>query len=168
MKRTPHVHVLDTGEGDWEAYAGLKEAEAKIKEAIADHNSFADAPITRESLTIVDSEEWCADAAEPCYYDREMAVRATMRQVPDWTYSYPPQDSKTYRVNGKRVPRWKMACSMSIDQAMNLWPFDQDYGNAFGYCQACTHWREMREEYLADWATDQTENAEATGQLALL
>lgn len=46
-----------------------------------------------------------------------------MRRPPIWSHDFPGEPRAVYRIDGKRVPRWKMACSMTIDQAMELWPF---------------------------------------------
>ena len=123
MQRTVHVHILDTGEGDWGTHATAARATAAARKALKDFNSFADVPMTQAELTIISSEHWCALDPDPCYHDQRQALLASMRTTPLWTHDFPSPPSAIYRIAGKRVPRWKMACSMSIDQAMTLWPF---------------------------------------------
>ena len=123
MQRTPHVHILDTGEGDWGAHANRAAAGRAARKAITEFNSFTDIPITTNELTIVSSEEWCDHDGETCYYDRNNALLAAMRIPPLWAHDFPSPPAPVYRIGGKRVARWKLACSMSIDQAMELWPF---------------------------------------------
>ena len=53
MTRTPHLHVLDTGEGDWGAYPDKAEAQRAIAQILNDFNQFADIPMTRQDLTII-------------------------------------------------------------------------------------------------------------------
>ena len=123
MQRTAHVHILDTGEGDWGAHATAAEAAAAARRALKDFNNFADVPMTQAELTILSSEHWCGQDDEPCYYDQRRALLAGMRTPPLWTHDFPSPPAAVYRIGGKRVPRWKMACSKSIGQAMTLWPF---------------------------------------------
>ena len=80
-------------------------------------------PITKDELTIVSSGDWCAQDGEPCYYDRNAALITGMRTPPVWVHDFPSLSSPIYRIGGKRVARWRLACSMTIDQAMTLWPF---------------------------------------------
>lgn len=120
--RRPHVHVLDTGEGDWGAYPDRPSARRAAVQALKDFNGFSDIPMTPEEFTIVSSDEWCADGEEPCYYDRNAALLAAMRQPPLWSHDFPGEPRAVYRIDGKRVPRWKMACSMTMEQAVKLWP----------------------------------------------
>ena len=82
MQRTPHVHILDTGEGDWGAHANRAAAGRAARKAITEFNSFTDIPITTNELTIVSSEEWCDHDGETCYYDRNNALLAAMRIPP--------------------------------------------------------------------------------------
>ena len=80
-------------------------------------------PITKDELTIVSSGDWCAQDGEPCYYDRNAALITGMRTPPVWVHDFPSPPSPIYRIGGRRVARWRLACSMSIGQAMTLWPF---------------------------------------------
>lgn len=134
MELTPHVHVLDIGEGDWGAYPDRRAARVGTLKAITDFNEFATEPYAIDDFTIVDSEEWCADGPEICYYDRNAFILRCLRQEPEWTYDYPPPPLTTYRIDGKRVPRWKMATSMTIELAHELWSTE-------GYPVALPHWR---------------------------
>lgn len=121
--RTSHVHILDTGEGDWGAHPNRASANRAAKKILEEVNSFMDVPMAEDEITIVDSEEWCADSPEPCEYDRNRALLEAMRRPPIWRYDFPSLPTAVYRIDGRRIPRWKMACSMTIDQAMELWPF---------------------------------------------
>lgn len=141
--RTPHVHILDTGEGDWGAHPNRAAARRAARQALEEFNSFADIPMTEDELSIVSSDEWCADYDEPCEYDRNNALLDAMRKPPLWSHDFPPEPSAVYRMDGKRVPRWKMACSMTIDKAMELWPFT-------GHPEAIPVWR--YDNILADSA----------------
>lgn len=133
MSRLPHVHILDTGEGDWGAYPDTATAKRAINTIIADCNEYLEVPLTPEELTIIPSEEWCGPDPEPCEYERNTLLRQAMRQTPLWVHDYPPLPAPVYRIDGKRVARWKLACSMSIDKAMELWPFA-------GHPVALPHW----------------------------
>ena len=115
ITRTPHVRILDTGEGDWGAHYDSAAARRAARQAPKDFNSFTDIPMSEDELTIVSSDEWCAQDDDPCYYDRNNALLAAMRQPALWTHDFPSQPSAIYRRGGKRIPRWKMACSMTID-----------------------------------------------------
>ena len=53
MTRTPHVHILDTGEGDWGAYPDEAKARRAIAAILNDFNEFADTPMTLQELTII-------------------------------------------------------------------------------------------------------------------
>lgn len=63
--RTPHVHILDTGEGDWGAHPTRASARRAAKKLLKELNGLFEVPISPDELTIVDSDEWCADAPEP-------------------------------------------------------------------------------------------------------
>ena len=121
--RTSHVHILDTGQGDWGAHKNAATALRAAKKALEELNTVTDMPVTGDELTIVNSKEWCAQDDEPCYHDRNLALIDAMRTPAAWTHDFPSPPSSIYRIDGKRIARWKMACSMSIDQAMILWPF---------------------------------------------
>ena len=123
MQRTPDVHILDTAEGDWGAHANRAAASRAVRKAIDEFNSFTDMPIAKDELTIIGSGDWCAQDGESCYYDRNAALITGMRTPPVWVHDFPSPPSPIYRTGGKRVARWRLVCSMSIDQAMTLWPF---------------------------------------------
>ena len=120
---TPHFHILDTGEGDWGAHPDRATAATAVLKTLTEINGFSDIPMTKDDLTIVGSEDWCEQDGDPCYYDRNIAHIAAMRRPALWTHDFPTPASAVYRIDGKRVARWKMACSMSIDRAMEIWPF---------------------------------------------
>ena len=123
MIRTRHFHILDIGEGDWGAHPDIKSARRAILKILEDFNPFFDPPMTKDEFTIISSDEWCGLNDEVCEYDRSRAIWESLRQEPEWTHTFEPEPKTVYRIDGKRVPRWKMACSMPIDRATELWPF---------------------------------------------
>ena len=141
--RKPHVHILDAGEEDWGAHCDRADARRAARQDLKDLNSFTDISMTQDVLIIVNSDECCAQDHDPCYYDRNITLLAAMRQPPLWTHNFPIQTSAIYPQGGKRIPRWKMPCSMTIDQAMALWPFT-------GHPEAMPIWR--YDNMLADSA----------------
>ena len=123
IPRTSHVHILDTGQGDWGGYANHATARRTVKKLLEEINSFFEFPMTKDELTIIDAREWCADDPEPCEYDREKEHLAAMGRPPLWQHDFPSPPRGIYRIDGKRVARWKMTCPLSIDRATELWPF---------------------------------------------
>ena len=134
MPRTSHVHLLDTGEGDWGTFPDESSARRAITALLQDINEFAETPMTRQELNIVPAPEWCHQDPHPCDYDQRQTFLSAIRTPPLWTHEYPPESPTLYHVNGKRTARWKLACSMPIDQAMTLWPYT-------GHPEALPQWR---------------------------
>ena len=134
IAHTPHVHILDIADGDWGAHPDKPTAKRAARRTLRDFNEFADQPMTMSQLTIVPSTEWCGDDPDPCYYEVRKALLDGMRKPPLWTWDCPPLTSAVYRIDGRRVARWRMACSMTIDTAMELWPFR-------GHPVALPHWQ---------------------------
>ena len=134
MTRTPHFHVIDTSDGDWGAYDDQCKAQQATLSIVAESAQYFDEPMTPDELTTMASDEWCAQDDAPCYYDRNAALAATVKQTPEWTYHFPAEPLGIYRINGRRVPRWRLASSLSTDRMHELWPFT-------GHPVALPQWR---------------------------
>ena len=134
MERTPHFHVLDIGEGDWGAYSSRAKAVAAAKRIVEQTAEYLVEPMRSDELTIMAADEWCSLDDEPCYEDRNEAIRRTLSQTPEWTHEYRDDPPAAYRIDGKRVPIWKMMSRLSTDQMTNIWPFT-------GHPVAMAQWR---------------------------
>lgn len=134
MKRIPHYHVLDNADGDWGAYPSHAAARLARSRIVADSPAWMDEPLRPDELTIVTSAEWCALNDEPCEFDRNAALDATLRQVPEWTHDFPRETPAIFRIDGKRVPRWRLMTALPIEDMATAWPF-------VGHPVALPQWR---------------------------
>lgn len=118
-----HYHILDTGDGDWGAHPTPAAALKALLAAVAAFNEMAVEPIQDGELRIIPSTEWCADAETRCHYETDRIIIEGRRSQPVWTYPGNDEPPRVYRLNGRRVPRWKLACSMRIETAMEVFPY---------------------------------------------
>ena len=130
--------MIDSGEGDWGDYPDGASARRATVTLTSEFNAMPDVvPLEPGDLTVISSEEWCANNEPPCYHDRNAAILAALRQTPDWTYDFPPEPNHIFRLDGKRVPRWRMTSFLSTDDMATIWPFE-------GHPVALPHWEYNR------------------------
>lgn len=134
MQRTEHFHILDNADGDWGAHDSRIDAKAAMLEQIRESAEVYDEPLQRDEMSVVPSADWCAQNEEACYHDRNAALDRTIHQTPEWTHRYAEQPAPVYRIDGRRVPRWKMISRLSTYQMATLWP-------AEGHPVALPQWR---------------------------
>ena len=123
MQRTTHFHVLDAGDGDWGAYQTRHDAIAAVTRITRETAEYFVDAMQPHELTIVSAEEWCSLDGARCYEDLNQEIQRSLTEVPRWTHQYRPQELSIYRIDGKRVPRWKMTSRLSVEQMATLWPF---------------------------------------------